>query len=181
MNFPCTNTLEIFLSSPQNKNRSSIPSSCFSLPPTGDPTPQRPGLPALLRTSTNRASKLLPGLNDPICFSRQQTSAPPMVARYSSVGIDNWRLANFVADGPGVFKDTFDCIATTFAAILALCMAWRIDVENPPDTSVPRPTYIIELACIFCCKKSVLTLIPRSRYSPMGATPLLRLKLLVGQ
>ena len=88
------------------------------------------------------------------------------------------------ANDSGFDGSVDDVRATTLAAIDACWTAVRIEGENPPETSVPRPT---------CESRRVRegsqrpygegdqTLIPLSNITPTLATPLVRLKLLVGQ
>lgn len=67
-------------------------------------------------------------------------------------------------------------MAIVLDAIPASRTALRIDGENPPEQSVPSPTYRLLLDKSGLRKKTEiwLTLIPRSSISPTLATPLLR-------
>jgi hypothetical protein len=145
MNRPCTYTLDIFRSSPQNKNLSNIPSrmSCgFFAKPVSPKPPQRAGLPVSSLTLTMRASNDFPAANEPTWRSRQHSCAPPKVARYSRVATDNCWSVNDTActdvGGLGVGLKPF-----TLDAMLACWRAVRIEGEKPPETSVPRPTCAI--------------------------------------
>jgi len=71
-------------------------------------------------------------------------------------------------------------MATILDAVDASRIVFKIDTENPPDTSVPSPTWV---KCQLEMKMAYFkhTFNPSSRYLPIGATPLLKLKLLVGQ
>ena len=77
-----------------------------------------------------------------------------------------------------------DVRATTLAAIDACWTAVRIEGENPPETSVPRPTCDggqVREECQRLHEADGPTLIFLSNRTPTLATPLVKLKLLVGQ
>ena len=83
-----------------------------------------------------RASNDLPTAKEPTWCSRQQTWAPPSVARKSNVAIGKCLLANESGfDGVGL-----EVKLITLDAILVCWITVSIEGENPPETSVPRPT-----------------------------------------
>ena len=102
--------------------------------------PQSAGLPAALVTLTKIASKLLPGENEPICLSKSHTAAPPRVARYRSVATVSGLLVN--VSGEEAVAWPWCWKAQTLEAILAFWIALSMDILNPPETSVPRPTWV---------------------------------------
>lgn len=64
------------------------------------------------------------------------------MARYNKVAIENWRLLNCPAEVEVAFeKMSIERMAMILDAMLACWMAVRIEGENPPETSVPRPTF----------------------------------------
>ena len=146
INLPWTYTLLIFRSSPQNKKRSRHTSnrSFLSRKPTTSEGPvrtlQTKGFPASSRTLTSKASKLLPTLKSPIWLSSPHTLAPPAVARYSKVAMGKGLLAKPVVVGVVDDLTALSWIEITLAAMLAFWIALRMEMLNPPETSVPRPT-----------------------------------------
>ena len=90
----------------------------------------------VFRMFTTIASNDFPTSRLPTLLSRSHTCAPPRVASQNRVGIVSGLDAN-----ESEFDDLVgDVIATTLAAIDACWIAVRIEGENPPETSVPRPT-----------------------------------------
>jgi hypothetical protein len=85
---------------------------------------------------TTIASNALPTSRLPTLWSKLQTWAPPRVASQNKVGI----VSGLEANERGSGDSEWEVKATTFAAIEACWTAWRIEGENPPETSVPRPT-----------------------------------------
>ena len=119
--------------------------------------PHNAGFELFSPTLTRRASKLLPEPNDPTCFSIPHTAAPPAVARYNRVAIDRGRLVNWWPSrrwqwlwwrslGGSHDSEEWDEHRCSFlnesalAAMLAFWMAFSIEGEYPPETSVPSPT-----------------------------------------
>lgn len=143
---PCTNTFEIFRSSPQKRNLSKYSSKLplFSVPVLEKESfvLHTAGFVVCGLTDTTNASKLFPGSMVPIRWERLQSSAPPTVARYNNVAIGSCLLEN-LAIGTGIVSVAVGgaCIARIFEQMLACWMTVRMDGENPPDTSVPRPTW----------------------------------------
>jgi hypothetical protein len=102
------------------------------------------------------------------------------VASQNKVGIVSGLEAN-ESGSDGVIGDVS---ATTLAAIEACWTAERIEGENPPETSVPRPTCDGEKVREGCQRPHEArgpTLIFLSNRTPTLAIPLVKLKLLVGQ
>lgn len=91
---------------------------------------------------TINASKLFPGANEPTWSLMSQTCAPPRVARKNSVVGENCWLAKL-----GFVRLFMLCVgrvgrwnAKTLEAMLAFWIAFKIEGEKPPETSVPNPT-----------------------------------------
>ena len=136
--------------------------------------------PDVFRMFTTSASNDLPTSRLPILPSRLHTCAPPRVASQSKVGI----VSGLDAKESGFDDSMGDVIAMILAAIDACWMAVRIEGENPPETSVPRPTCEnskVRERCRGPHEAGEWTLISLSNITPTLATPLVRLKLLVGQ
>ena len=120
--------------------------------------PHNAGFELFSPTLTRRASKLLPEPNDPTCFSIPHTAAPPAVARYNRVAIEKGRLVNWRPRWRSWswqwLWDSEDCSCfplneSALAAMLAFWIAFSIEGEYPPETSVPNPTYKITNKNIF--------------------------------
>ena len=85
---------------------------------------------------TTMASNDLPTSKLPILRSRLHTWAPPSVASQNKVAI----FSGFDAKESGFAGSIGDVKDTALAAIDACWTAVSIEGENPPETSVPRPT-----------------------------------------
>ena len=155
----------MFRSSPPYKKRSNQPFniSCFVSNTSSPPfIPHNPGFELFSPTLTRRASKLLPKSNDPTRFSIPHTAAPPAVARYNRVAILKglfvkwwsgswlwlWLWWGVLAgskdweewDGHGHWCFFLPVNERALAPMLAFWMAFNIEGEYPPETSVPNPT-----------------------------------------
>lgn len=187
-NLPRTQTLLIFLSSPQNTNLSNCNSN-ESPRPTSYHTP---GVPPARREIFS-ASNCFPGAKEPMCDERLHRAAPPRVAmcKRADTGRPWVEVRAEGGDDLDAVEAEGSIIKRTLLAMLAYRISVTIDEANPPDTSVPKPTYEGKYGPHISHPQRagnaheqrghVRTLIPLSSQSATLATPLRRLKLLPAQ